>query len=51
MAKTNRGKGLRNSENRGRGTCPVCKTTRIKVLYDTEVDGESVKVCKRCRKK
>nr|WP_221468882.1 hypothetical protein [Cohnella thailandensis] len=33
----------------GRGTCPVCKATRIKLLYTrTASDGKSVKVCKRC---
>lgn len=52
MAKTNRGKGLYKTPSRGRGTCPLCKATRVKVLYDrTAPGGAAVKVCKRCRRK
>lgn len=52
MAKTHRGKGLVRLPARGRGTCPICKATRIKVLYErTAPDGATVKVCKRCRRK
>lgn len=52
MAKTNRGKGLVRLPTHGRGTCPICKATRVKVLYErTAPDGALVKVCKRCRKK
>ncbi len=52
MAKTHRGKGLWNLPAHGRGTCPICKATRVKVLYErTTPDGKAVKVCKRCRKK
>ncbi len=52
MAKTHRGKGLWKLPAHGRGTCPICKATRIKVLYDrTAPDGTTVKVCKRCRRK
>lgn len=51
MAKTKRGHALWNLPSRGRGTCPVCKSTRIKLLYPrTTSDGTSVKVCKRCDK-
>ncbi|QNO16072.1 hypothetical protein HYG86_15500 [Alkalicella caledoniensis] len=49
MAKKNRGKGLWNLESRGRGTCPICKTTRVKVLYDTVTENGTVKVCKKCK--
>lgn len=52
MAKTHRGKGLWHLPARGRGICPICKATRIKVLYErTAPDGRVVKVCKRCRRK
>jgi hypothetical protein len=52
MAKTNRGKGLRRIPTHGRGACPICKATRVKVLYErTAPDGAMVKVCKRCRRK
>ncbi len=52
MAKTHRGKALWKLPSRGRGVCPICKATRIKVLYErTAPDGTTVKVCKRCRRK
>jgi hypothetical protein len=52
MAKTHRGRGLWHLPARGRGTCPICKATRVKVLYERIAPGGvSVKVCKRCRHK
>ncbi len=52
MAKTHRGKALWKLPARGRGVCPICKATRVKVLYErTAPDGTFVRVCKRCRKK
>jgi hypothetical protein len=52
MGKSHRGKGIRNLPAHGRGTCPVCQSTRIKLLYDRPgSDGKPVKVCKRCRHK
>lgn len=52
MAKAHRGKGLVRLPAHGRGTCPICKATRIKVLYErTAPDGKTVNVCKRCRRK
>jgi len=49
MAKTKRGKGLWNTPSRGRGTCPICLSTRIKLLYSvTNSDGKLVTVCKKC---
>lgn len=49
MSKSHRGVGLRKTPNRGRGTCPVCKTTGVKVIYDYEMDGQKVKICKFCK--
>ncbi|MNO90178.1 hypothetical protein D3C76_816800 [compost metagenome] len=49
MAKTKRGKGLWNTPSRGRGTCPICLSTRIKLLYSvTNSNGKLVTVCKKC---
>jgi len=60
MAKTHRGTGIRHlyvdpngtvhqgEYNNGRGTCPVCERTGVKVLYEREVGENTVKVCKRC---
>lgn len=52
MGKQYRGKALWKLPSRGRGTCPICKAKRIKVLYDmTLEDGSKIKVCKRCQHK
>jgi RNA polymerase subunit RPABC4/transcription elongation factor Spt4 len=47
MSKAHRGKGIRELAAHGRGTCPVCGATGIKVLY--EAGEQKVKVCKPCR--
>jgi hypothetical protein len=49
MAKTHRGKGLRTVFNNGRGTCPVCKRTAVKVVYEVTVKEKTVKMCKTCK--
>lgn len=52
MSKRNRGKGIFNLPSRGRGTCPICKAERIKLLYEALLsDGTKLKVCKRCQHK
>ena len=48
--KPHRGKTLYSLSARGRGTCPICKATGIKVLYTPKGDS-TAKVCKRCRNK
>ncbi|BFH68115.1 MAG: hypothetical protein E6230_19140 [Paenibacillus dendritiformis] len=49
MAKNKRGKSLWRLPARGRGTCPVCASTRIKLLYSrAKSDGKELKVCKKC---
>lgn len=49
MAKPHRGKTLWKLPAHGRGTCPMCGRTRIKLLYPLRVNGEPVSVCKNCR--
>lgn len=49
MSKAHRGTGIRKDPNHGRGTCPICGKTQIKTLYDQEVDGKKVKICKICK--
>jgi hypothetical protein len=49
MSKAHRGKGLRETAARGRGVCPVCKRDSVKVLYEQEVEGQKVKICKVCK--
>jgi hypothetical protein len=48
MSKSHRGKGTRELPLHGRGVCPNCKRTGIKLLYEQEVNGEKIKVCKIC---
>ncbi|MCF7934358.1 MAG: hypothetical protein K9M84_10010 [Spirochaetia bacterium] len=48
MAKAHRGAGILDLENRGRGTCPLCKRTGIKVMYEREANEKKVMVCKQC---
>ena len=48
MAKNHRGTGVRTLPSRGRGECPRCHTTGIKLVYEVEIDGKKVKVCKVC---
>lgn len=47
MSKKNRRKGLINLPSRGRGTCPICKATRINILYEALLnDGSILNVCR-----
>lgn len=48
MGKTHRGTGIKELPNHGRGTCPRCGATNIKLLYEKEIDGKQVKLCKFC---
>lgn len=48
MSKAHRGAGIRNEFNRGRGKCPRCGKESVKVLYEKEIDGKTVKICKVC---
>jgi ribosomal protein L37AE/L43A len=49
MSKAHRGKGIREIAAHGRGVCPVCKREAVKVLYEQEIDGQKVKICKNCK--
>ncbi|WP_195572155.1 hypothetical protein [Paenibacillus sp. 1001270B_150601_E10] len=50
MAKTHRGKGLWKTPSKGRGTCPICLSTRIKLLYTvSDKENHQIKVCKKCK--
>ena len=48
MAKTHRGSGIRELVAHGRGTCVRCGKDAIKILYEKEIDGKQVKICKVC---
>ena len=50
MSKAHRGTGIRDQVKNGRGTCPVCKRTGVKVLYGNEINEKKVMVCKECNK-
>ncbi|MCX7774757.1 MAG: hypothetical protein WHT81_03740 [Rectinemataceae bacterium] len=49
MSKAHRGKGLREVAAGGRGTCPVCNRTGVKVVYEQEIEGKKTKICKICK--
>ncbi len=51
MAKTRRGKVLNEKPRRGRGTCPVCARTGVKLLWERKQGEDTLQVCKRCRTK
>lgn len=48
MSKAHRGTGIRSEVNHGRGKCPRCGNENVKVLYEKEIDGNNVKICKVC---
>lgn len=49
MSKSHRGTGIRKEPNHGRGVCGRCGKAQIKVLYEQEIDGKKVKICKYCK--
>lgn len=49
MSKAHRGKGIRELVFRGRGECPACKRSSVKILYEVEAGEAKVKVCKTCK--
>jgi len=49
MSKAHRGRGIRNLSLHGRGACPVCKREGVKVLYEQEINGKKIKICKQCK--
>jgi hypothetical protein len=49
MSKAHRGKGIRELFAHGRGQCPVCNRSNVKVLYEQEAGGQKVKICKTCK--
>ena len=50
MASITRGKALLPIHARGRGECPLCHRTRIKLIYErTNDQGKKMLVCKNCR--
>jgi len=49
MSKSHRGKGIQDLFAKGRGICPVCGASGIKLLYEQDAGEQKVKVCKPCR--
>ncbi|MDP2172210.1 MAG: hypothetical protein Q8M98_01195 [Candidatus Cloacimonadaceae bacterium] len=49
MAKNHRGKLLRVMPFHGRGECPVCHRTGVKVTHEVKADGKTHNVCKICK--
>lgn len=49
MSKAHRGFGVRELISNGRGDCPVCGRTGIKVLYEFEKEEKKIMICKQCK--
>jgi hypothetical protein len=49
MSKAHRGAGLRTQLRSGRGTCPLCKKTGIKAVYEVSEGDKKFKICKNCK--
>jgi len=49
MAKTHRGKGIRDQFAQGRGECQVCKRRNVKILYEMDSGEQKIKICKVCK--
>ncbi|MDR0637560.1 MAG: hypothetical protein LBG27_01430 [Spirochaetaceae bacterium] len=49
MSKAHRGKGIRELVSAGRGECPVCKRSGVKILYEMESGGQKIQICKTCK--
>ncbi|HZW50066.1 MAG TPA: hypothetical protein VFF80_08070 [Bacillota bacterium] len=50
MPKTKRGKNIKATAG-WRGTCPICKRTGVKLLWNKiDANGNAINVCKRCGK-
>jgi CRISPR/Cas system-associated protein Cas10 (large subunit of type III CRISPR-Cas system) len=49
MSKPHRGKGIRDQFARGRGDCPVCKKSSVKILYEQSAGDKKIKICKVCK--
>lgn len=49
MSKAHRGSGIRSQASQGRGACPVCKRSGIKLLYEQQIGEKKVNVCKQCK--
>ena len=49
MSKAHRGHGIDELVRKGRGPCPVCKRSGIKLLYEVEIGEKKLQVCKQCK--
>lgn len=50
MSKNHRGSGLRETYRSGRGVCPLCKRSGIKVVYEHDAgENKKIHICKQCR--
>ena len=49
MSKAHRGKGITDQFAHGRGECPVCNRSNVKILYEQEAGDKKIKICKICK--
>ncbi|MEM5948839.1 hypothetical protein WKV44_09835 [Spirochaetia bacterium 38H-sp] len=48
MSKAHRGKGILDQPKKGRGTCPICKRSGVKLLYEVSANDKKLAICKQC---
>ena len=49
MSKAHRGAGLRSRASSGRGECPLCKRTGIKIVHEVAAGEKKIMICKQCK--
>ena len=49
MSKAHRGAGLRSQVFSGRGECPLCKKTGIKIGHEVTAGEKKLMICKQCK--
>ncbi|MDR2589343.1 MAG: hypothetical protein LBC67_07945 [Spirochaetales bacterium] len=49
MSKAHRGAGLRSQTSSGRGVCPLCKRSGIKVVHEVASGDKKLMLCKQCK--
>ncbi len=40
---------MKSQVRQGRGLCPICRRTAVKVVYEAQVKDKTIKVCKTCK--
>ena len=49
MSKPHRGKSIRELPYHGRGKCPICERSGVKILFEQDSGEGKIKICKTCK--